>query len=89
MSEVGEDAITSDATDSLPRSQISEEEDPRRKKKYFHKPYKRLKKKESSHYAQISPLKGQGAPEISSSGLSIDGQSHVAMSYFKVRFYPY
>lgn len=87
MSEVGEDAITSDTTDSLPRSQISEEEDPRRKKKYFHKPYKRFKKKESSHYAQISPLRGQGAPEISSSGLSIDGQPHVAMSYFKVRFY--
>ena len=85
MTEAVEDVTTSDASDTSPPTQDNEEENLGNSKSHFHKAYKCFTKKDSSHYAQISPLRGQGAPSISSTGLSIQDTSNSGFSYFRVR----
>ena len=82
-----DDETTSDASDTSPSTQNSEEQDLNNKKSHFHKAYKCFTKKDSSHYAQISPLRGQGAPTISSTGLSLQDNSNSAFSYFRVKIF--
>ena len=70
-----------------PPSQNSEEDEQINTKNYLYKAYKCFRKKESSHCAQISPLRGQGAPMLSSIESSPHRNNLPHMSYFQVKLY--
>ena len=89
----GEESGSSDASrrhspfstahvDTAP-SQNGEVEGQHNEKNQQYKAYNGFKKKESSHYAQISPLRGHGVPLLSSNGLSSNDNSPQT-SYFRV-----
>ena len=65
-------------------SQNSEEEEQGNSNNKPYKLHTCLKKKESSHYAQISPLRGHGVPSLSSVGSSSNDNVNKP-SYFRVR----
>ena len=68
-----------------PPLQNSEEEEQTDTKNYLSKAYKCFRTKESSHYAQISPLRGHGAPNSSTAASTPHQNNHPSISYFRVR----